>query len=204
MIAVCRLSLVVMSLGYSLFQCMGFSRRWLLLLLNTSFSSCGMQAQWLCHMDLLALWHVESFQTRDWTSVPCTGRWILLHCKTREVLALYFHLVFLGMKIHLVIHLVWIKILHSTYHTFLLTVTSRNHDSRWNEGKRIKPPSAGLAHSYVPSTTHNSLSQSNPTPKGCPGVTGAETSEQEKKPVMYTGGVKWMHEGFHLPTQKWS
>ena len=107
-------------------------------------------------MDLLALRHVESSQTRDWTSAPCTGRWILLHCKTREILALYFHLPFL----------LWIKILHSTYYTLLLTVTSRNRDRRRNEGKRIKPPSAGLAHSHVPSPTHNCLSQSNPTPKG--------------------------------------
>ena len=65
--------------------------------------------------------------------------------------------------------------------------------------EREQSPTFGRrVHSHVP----KAASQSNPTPKGCPGVTGAETSEQEKKPVMYTGGVKWMHEGFHLPTQK--
>ena len=34
---------------------------------------------------LVALWHVQSSQTRDWTYVPCTGRWILRHCSTRGV-----------------------------------------------------------------------------------------------------------------------
>ena len=31
--------------------------------------------QWLWHMGLVASWHVESSQTRDWTCVPCIGRW---------------------------------------------------------------------------------------------------------------------------------
>ena len=30
--------------------------------------------------------HMKFSRTRDWTSVPCTGRWILIHCATREVL----------------------------------------------------------------------------------------------------------------------
>ena len=30
--------------------------------------------------------HVESFPTRDATYVPCTNRWILIHCTTKEVL----------------------------------------------------------------------------------------------------------------------
>ena len=47
----------------------------------------------------------------------------------RGVLVPYFYLLFL----------LWIKILHSTYYTFLLTLTSRNQDRRGNEGKRIKP-----------------------------------------------------------------
>ena len=34
---------------------------------------------------LVALWHVESSQTRDWTRVPCLGRQILNHWTTREV-----------------------------------------------------------------------------------------------------------------------
>ena len=37
-------------------------------------------------------------------------------------------------------------------------------------------------------------SQSNPTPKKCPGVSGAGTGEQERKPEMYTIGVKSLHE----------
>ena len=48
-LAVCRLSLVAVSGGYSSLQCAGFSLRWLLLLQNTgsrhvSFSSCGSRA----------------------------------------------------------------------------------------------------------------------------------------------------------------
>ena len=54
-IAVCRLSLVVASGGYSLLRCAGFSLWWLLLLRSMGsrhkgFSSCGMQAQQLWHM----------------------------------------------------------------------------------------------------------------------------------------------------------
>ena len=43
------------------------------------------EAQYLWHMDLVALEHVESSQTRDGTHVPQTGRWILIHFDTREV-----------------------------------------------------------------------------------------------------------------------
>ena len=48
-VAVCRLSLVAASGGYSLLQCMGFSLWWLLLLRSmgsrhTGFSSCGSRA----------------------------------------------------------------------------------------------------------------------------------------------------------------
>ena len=49
-----RLSLVVVSGGYSLLQCSGFSLRWLLLWSSGSrcagFSSCGAQASLLCSM----------------------------------------------------------------------------------------------------------------------------------------------------------
>ena len=34
---------------------------------------------------LVALWHVEVSQTRDWTQVSCIGRWIIIHYTTREV-----------------------------------------------------------------------------------------------------------------------
>ena len=40
-------------------------------------SCCGTRA-------LVAPQHVESSWTRDQTHVPCTGRWILIHCATRE------------------------------------------------------------------------------------------------------------------------
>ena len=33
----------------------------------------------------VALLHVGSSQTRERTRVPCTGRWIPIHCNTREV-----------------------------------------------------------------------------------------------------------------------
>ena len=36
-------------------------------------------------MGLVALWHGGSSQIRDWTHVPCPGRWILNHWTTREV-----------------------------------------------------------------------------------------------------------------------
>ena len=40
-------------------------------------------------MDLVAPWHVESSWTSDRTHVLCIGRWILIHCTTREVLILF-------------------------------------------------------------------------------------------------------------------
>ena len=43
-----------------------------------------MWAQWPWSMGLVALWHVESSQTRDQTSVPCIARWILNRKTTRE------------------------------------------------------------------------------------------------------------------------
>ena len=101
-VAVCGLSLVALSGGYSLLRCAGFSLQWLLLLWSTGsrhagFSSCGMwaqqlwlagcraQAQQLWHMGLVAPQHVGSSRTRARTRVPCIGRWILNHCATREV-----------------------------------------------------------------------------------------------------------------------
>ena len=34
---------------------------------------------------LVALWHVEYFETRDRTHVPCIGKWIPIHFTAREV-----------------------------------------------------------------------------------------------------------------------
>ena len=104
-IAVCRLSLVVVSGGYSSFQCAGFSLSWLLLLRSTGsrragFSSCGMwtqqlwlagsraQAQQLWRMGLVAPRHVGSSRARARTRIPCIGRRILNHCTTRETLSI--------------------------------------------------------------------------------------------------------------------
>ena len=38
---------------------------------------------------LVALRHVGSSQTRDWTCVPCNERWILIYCATRGSPKLY-------------------------------------------------------------------------------------------------------------------
>ena len=48
------------------------------------------ELQQLWHTGLVALWHVESSWIRDRTHVPCTGRWILIHCATREVHLFYY------------------------------------------------------------------------------------------------------------------
>ena len=40
---------------------------------------------------IVAPQHVESSRTRDWTQVPCTGRWILLHCTISEVPSVLFY-----------------------------------------------------------------------------------------------------------------
>ena len=50
------------------------------------FSCRGAQALGLAYPGLAAPQHVESFQTRDQTHVPCIGRQILIHCTTKEVL----------------------------------------------------------------------------------------------------------------------
>ena len=105
LVAVCGLSLVAASKGYSSLQHAGFSLRWLLLLRRMAsrrpgFSSCstGAQQLWLASSRAPAqqLWRtglaaprdVGSSQTRARTHIPCIGRWILNHCATRE--ALYF------------------------------------------------------------------------------------------------------------------
>lgn len=42
--------------------------------------------------------------------------------------------------------------------------------------------------------SHRAASPSNPTSKRCPGVSGAGTDEQERKPGMYASGVKSLQE----------
>ena len=70
--AVCRLSWQAgATLGCSASaSCGGFSRS---------------RAQTLGAWAFIALWHVESSQTRNWTRVPCIGRCIPIHCTTKEV-----------------------------------------------------------------------------------------------------------------------
>ena len=75
-VAARRLSLAAASRGYSLW--------WLLLLWSTGSRAHGLQslqftgsrarAQLLC-MDLVALQHVGSSRIKDWTGVPCIGKW---------------------------------------------------------------------------------------------------------------------------------
>ena len=88
-IALFGLSLIVASRVYSLW-CTGFPLQWLLLLWSTGsrlvgFNGWSTRAQRLWCMDLVALRHVTSSWTRDWTRVPCIGRQILMYCTTREV-----------------------------------------------------------------------------------------------------------------------
>ena len=42
-------------------------------------------AYWLWCPGLAAPQHVGSAWTRDWTHVPCIGRWTSIHCTTKEV-----------------------------------------------------------------------------------------------------------------------
>ena len=92
--AVCGLSIVVASGGYSLLWYAGFSLWWLFLLLSTGarltgFSCYSTWAQWLqlpgtrahaqqlWHTGLVGPQHVGSSWIRDQTCVSCTGRQIL-------------------------------------------------------------------------------------------------------------------------------
>ena len=56
----------------------------------TGFTDCSLLAQKLWPKGLVPPRHVGSSQTRDWTGVPWISRQILIHCTTREVLALCF------------------------------------------------------------------------------------------------------------------
>ena len=67
--------------GYSSRCCTGLSLWWLL---SQSKGSTA-HAQQLRHMGLVAPWRVGSSRTRDRTCGSCIGRWILIHCTTREV-----------------------------------------------------------------------------------------------------------------------
>ena len=66
------LSLVVVSGGHPLLGA------WASVIVACGFSGCGSWA-------LVAPWHAKCSWTRDQTCVPCSGKWILTHCTTREV-----------------------------------------------------------------------------------------------------------------------
>ena len=75
----------------SVWLCVGFSLRWLLLLGSTSSGHVGFRthstrAQCLWRTGWVAPWHVLSSWARDRTHVLCIGRWILIHRSTGEVL----------------------------------------------------------------------------------------------------------------------
>ena len=77
-------SLVVVSGGYSLLQCTGFSWEWLLFSHSLGSRACRLQQLWC--MGLVALWHVGSSWIRDRTRVPCIGGQILNPWTIREAL----------------------------------------------------------------------------------------------------------------------
>ena len=52
---------------------------------HMSFCGCSTRAQQLWPLGLVAPRPVESSWTRGSTCVPCSDRWILIHCTTREV-----------------------------------------------------------------------------------------------------------------------
>ena len=54
-------------------------------LAHTGFTTCHTQPKYLWHTGLVAPKHVEPSRIRDQTCVPWIGRWILIHCTTREV-----------------------------------------------------------------------------------------------------------------------
>ena len=76
LVAVCRLLIMVASVVVKHMD----SRAWTL---ELWLPGSRAQAPWLC-VGLVALWHVGSSWTRDWTRISCTGRWILYHWATRE------------------------------------------------------------------------------------------------------------------------
>ena len=89
-VVLCKLFLVSVSRGHPLLRCVGFSLWRLLSLPGTGSIQAHelqqlrlpgprVQTQQLWCTGPVALWHVGSFQTRDQTCVPCSGRQSLIH-----------------------------------------------------------------------------------------------------------------------------
>ena len=76
-IAAHGLSLVVVSGGYTLLLCVGFSLQWLL---DAEQGCRCLGSEIAVRLSLAALRHMGSSWTGDETSVPCIARWILNHC----------------------------------------------------------------------------------------------------------------------------
>ena len=68
----------------TLFCSTDFSLQWLILLPSMDFKEGGFQVLWCT--GLVALRHEGSSWIKDWTHIPCTGRGILNHWATREVM----------------------------------------------------------------------------------------------------------------------
>ena len=79
-----RLSLAVVSGGYSLLPCVGFSLQWLLLLQSTGSRSRGLSSYSTQAWLPWGTWDLGPW-TRDQTCVPCVSSQILNHWATREV-----------------------------------------------------------------------------------------------------------------------
>ena len=81
--------LVLAAVG--LCRCMRVAVHWLLIIAENGLESVGSVVLW--GMGLVVPRHVESSKIRDWTCVPCIGRWFLNHSTTGEVHQLHdFHL----------------------------------------------------------------------------------------------------------------
>ena len=79
----CPCSVFVAVHGFLQLQDTGFSLWWLLLLQSTGSGVQSLQQLWC--VGFIALWQVESSQTRDQTRVACIGWLILNHWANREV-----------------------------------------------------------------------------------------------------------------------
>ena len=114
-------------------------------------------------MDWVAWWYAESSWTRDRTHVPCIGRWVLIHCTTREILFHTLYSVWLHLHLYLSYHWnnshVYISSLNfPQFFTWLsfesLKVSSKskpNSSSPPHKAKQASPGPPPLSHSLTPS-----------------------------------------------------